>query len=58
MTDTATATPTTEYVGVKSHRADRCRSDFLEDTQRGTAGEPLSDRVRVFLKKITSTGRP
>jgi hypothetical protein len=34
-----------------------CRSDFLEDTESGTAGEPLSDHVRVSLEKITRTGR-
>ncbi len=58
MTNTATATPTIEYVGVESLRDDdRCRSDFLGDTWDGTAGMPASDPVRVFLKKITGTGR-
>ncbi len=35
----------------------RWGSDFLKDTGPGTAGEPLSDHVRVFLEKITGTGR-
>jgi hypothetical protein len=44
-------------VSKRRKTVDRYRSDFLGNTRSGTAGEPLSDRVRVFLEKITRTGR-